>query len=60
MLVDRSLYGRMKEQSLVVRESDIFNGLDVDTKSIAVTFIRHEGVLQSFSMPYGAEHLLGH
>jgi transposase len=50
----------MKEQNFVAREFDIFGGLDVDKKSIAVTFMSHEGVLQSFSMPYGAEHLLSY
>lgn len=48
----------MKEQNFVAREFDIFGGLDVDKKSIAVTFMNHEGVLQSFSMPYRGEHLL--
>jgi hypothetical protein len=50
----------MKEQNFVSREFDIFGGLDVDKKSIAVTFMSHEGVLQSFSVPYRAEHLLGY
>ena len=48
----------MKEQNFVPREFDVFGGLDVDKKSIAVTFMNHEGVLQSFSVPYQAEHLL--
>ncbi len=50
----------MKEQSFVPRQFDIFGGLDVDKKSIAVTFMNHEGILQSFSMPYRAEHLLSY
>jgi transposase len=50
----------MKEQSFVPREFDIFGGLDVDKKSIAVTFMSHHGILLSFSMPYRAEHLLGY
>src|SRR5574341_283966 len=50
----------MKEQSFVPREFDIFGGLDVDKKSIAVTFMSHQGTLQSFSMPYRAEHLLSY
>ena len=37
----------MKEQNFVPREFDIFGGLDVDKKSIAVTFMNHEGVVQS-------------
>ena len=50
----------MKEQSFVPREFDIFGGLDVDKKSIAITFMSHQGVLQSFSMPHRAEHLLNY
>lgn len=50
----------MREQNFVPREFDIFGGLDVDKKSIAVTFMNHEGILQSFSMPYRAEHLLSY
>jgi len=50
----------MKEQNFVPREFDIFGGLDVDKKSIAVTFMNHQGVLQSFSMPHRAEHLLSY
>jgi transposase len=50
----------MKEQNFVPYEFDIFGGLDVDKKSIAVTFMNHEGVLQSFSVPYRAEHLLSY
>lgn len=50
----------MKEQNFVPREFDIFGGLDVDKKTIAVTFMNHEGVLQSFSVPYRAEHLVNY
>jgi transposase len=50
----------MKEQNFVPREFDIFGGLDVDKKTIAVTFMNHQGVLQSFSVPYRAEHLLNY
>lgn len=50
----------MKERSFVPREFEIFGGLDVDKKSIAVTFMSHQGHLQSFSMPYRAEHLLSY
>jgi hypothetical protein len=32
----------MKEQNFVPREFDIFGGLDVDKKSIAVTFMSHQ------------------
>src|SRR6266480_7725839 len=50
----------MKEQNFVPREFEIFGGLDVDKKSMAVTFMSHQGILQSFSMPYRAEHLLSY
>ena len=50
----------MKEQNFVPREFDIFGGLDVDKKSIAITFMSHQGILQSFSMPHRAEHLLSY
>ena len=50
----------MKEQNFVPREFDIFGGLDVDKKSIEVTFMNHEGIVQSFSVPYRAEHLLNY
>lgn len=50
----------MKEQTFVAREFEIFGGLDVDKKSIAVTFMSHQGTLQSFSMPHRAEHLLSY
>src|SRR5574341_1627248 len=50
----------MKEQKFMACEFDIFGGLDVDKKSIAVTFMSDQGVLQSFSVPYRAEHLLNY
>ena len=50
----------MKAQTFVPREFEIFGGLDVDKKSIAVTFMSHQGTLQSFSMPYRAEYLLSY
>jgi hypothetical protein len=60
---EQTLYGGgawMKDQDFVPRDYDIFGGLDVDKKSIAVTFMSHQGVLQSFSVPYRAEHLLNY
>ena len=50
----------MKEQSFVPQEFEIFGGLDVDKKSIAVTFMSDRGIVQSFSMPHRAEHLLSY
>lgn len=50
----------MNTQSFIPREFEIFGGVDVDKKSMAVTFMSHQGLLQSFSMPYRAEHLLSY
>ena len=48
----------MKATNFVPREFDIFGGLDVDKKSIAVTFMSHQGTVQFFSVPNRAEYLL--
>ena len=37
-----------------------FAGLDVDKKSISVTFTDHQGSLKSMRMPYSVEHLVNH
>ena len=50
----------MKAIDFVPREFDIFGGLDVDKKSIAVTFMSHQGMIQSFSIPNRAEYLLNY
>jgi transposase len=50
----------MSTQTFVPREFEIFGGLDVDKKSIAITFMSHQGTLQSFSMPSRAEQLLNY
>ena len=50
----------MKAADFVPREFDIFGGLDVDKKSIAVTFLSHQGMVQSFSVPHRAEYLLNY
>jgi transposase len=42
----------------IPRDYEIFAGLDVDQKSIAVTFTDHERLMQSLRMPYSSEHLL--
>jgi len=39
---------------------DVFAGLDVDKRSISVTFTTHHGFLKSLRMPYSVEHLLNH
>jgi transposase len=50
----------MGTQSFSARDYDVFAGLDVDKKSISVTFTDHQGLLKSMRMPYSVEHLLNH
>jgi len=50
----------MGTQTFIPRDYDVFAGLDVDKKSISVTFSDHQGFLKSLSMPYSAEHLVNH
>jgi len=46
----------------VPRDYDLFAGLDVDKKNIAVTFRDHQTLIKSFRIPYSesAEHLLNY
>lgn len=50
----------MGSQTFIPRDYDVFSGLDVDKRSISVTFTDHNGFLKSLRMPYSAEHLLNH
>lgn len=50
----------MNTQNFIAHEFDIFGGLDVDKKSIAVTFMNQRGILRSFSMPNRTDHLLNY
>jgi transposase len=50
----------MNTQNFIAHEFDIFGGLDVDKKSIAVTFMNQQGILRSFSMPNRTDHLLNY
>ena len=50
----------MGSQTFVPRDYDVFAGLDVDKKSISVTFTDHQGSLKSMRMPYSVEHLVNH
>jgi transposase len=50
----------MREKSFIPADYDVFAGLDVDKRSIAVTFIDHQGFIKSLRMPYSAEHLVNH
>jgi transposase len=50
----------MKGQTFIPLDYEVFAGLDVDKRSIAVTFTTHQGFLKSLCMPYSVEHLLNH
>lgn len=50
----------MGTQTFIPRDYDVFAGLDVDKKSISVTFADHQGVLKSLTMPYNVEYLVNH
>jgi transposase len=41
-------------------EYDIFAGLDVDKRRLAVTFTSHQGFIRSVAMPYSVEQLVNH
>ncbi len=50
----------MRGNSFVPTDYDVFAGLDVDKRSISVTFTEHQGFIRSLRMPYSVEHLLKH
>jgi transposase len=50
----------MGNQTFIPRDYDVFAGLDVDKRSIAVTFTDHQGLVKSLRMPYSVEHLVSH
>ena len=50
----------MGSQTFIPRDYDVFAGLDVDKKSISVTFTDHQGLLKSMRMPYSVDHLVSH
>jgi len=50
----------MRSETFIPRDYDVFAGLDVDKRSISVTFANHQGLLKSLRMPYSVEHLLNH
>ena len=45
----------MGTQTIIPRDYDVFAGLDVDKKSISVTFTDHQGLLKSLTMPHNVE-----
>jgi transposase len=46
--------------SFIPRDYDVFGGLDVDKKSIAVTFTDHGTMRKSLKLPYSASQLLNY
>jgi len=50
----------MRGQTFIPRNYEVFAGLDVDKRSISVTFTAHQGFLKSLRLPYSVEHLLNH
>lgn len=46
--------------SFIPRDYDIFGGLDVDKKSISVTFNDHAKLVKSMKIPYSSGHLLSY
>jgi transposase len=46
--------------AFIPREYDIFAGLDVDKKSMAITFADHTQLLKSLRLPYSSEYLLNY
>lgn len=44
----------------IPKEYDVFAGLDVDKKSIAVTFLDHYGEIRQMKIPYNTNHLINY
>src|ERR671918_2249890 len=50
----------MRGETFVAADYDVFAGLDVDKRSIAVTFTSHQGFIRSLNMPHKAEHVVNY
>ena len=50
----------MGSPTFIPRDYDVFAGLDVDKRSISVTFTDHQGSVKSMRMPYNVEYLVNH
>ncbi len=50
----------MRGNEFVRQDYDVFAGLDVEQRSISVTFSNHQGFIRSLHMPQSAEHLIKH
>src|SRR5207253_9103745 len=50
----------MGHQTFIPHDYDVFAGLDVDKRSISVTFTDHQGLLKWLRIPNNVEHLVNH
>jgi transposase len=50
----------MRGKTFIPADYDVFAGLDVDKRSISVTFTNHQGLIRSMRIPYSVEHLLNY
>jgi len=50
----------MSGTTFIPLEYDVFAGLDVDKRSISVTFSNHQGFIRSLRIPYKVEHLVNY
>ena len=48
----------MSGTTFIPMEYDVFAGLNVDKRSISVTFSNHKGFIRSMRIPYKVEHLV--
>jgi len=46
--------------AFIPSEYDIFGGLDVDKRSIAMTFSDHRTLIKSLRLPYSSEQLINY
>jgi hypothetical protein len=50
----------MRGKTFIPQDYDVFAGLDVDKRSLSVTFPNHQGFIRSLRLPYSVEQLLSH
>jgi transposase len=50
----------MRGRTLLPQEFDVFAGVDVDKRTLSVTFLSHHGFIRSVRMPYSVTQLLHH
>jgi transposase len=50
----------MSGTTFIPLDYDVFAGLDVDKRSISVTFSNHQGFIRSMRIPYKVEHLVNY